>query len=204
MQNGHHIDSWYAASVNKDLNFPPREGEIEADICIVGGGYTGLSSAIHLRDKGYSVAVIEAEHVGWGASGRNGGHCSTGQRADQAELESMTSSRRYFAGALDTGSRHLHPLNYALGLAQAAADGGARIFEHSRVSHYDKGNTVSVHTDRGVVKARHMILAEAIAGTAERFDVIASIPTPTFPGGTLLRWPGLVLAMAWYAMLDRI
>ena len=74
MQKGHHIDSWYAASVNKDLNFPRLEGEIEADICIVGGGYTGLSSAIHLRDKGYSVAVIEAERVGWGASGRNGGH----------------------------------------------------------------------------------------------------------------------------------
>jgi gamma-glutamylputrescine oxidase len=48
------------------------------------------------------------------------------------------------------------------------------------------------------------LLAEAIAGTAERFDVMASIPTPTFPGGTLLRWPGLVLAMAWYAMLDRL
>ena len=48
------------------------------------------------------------------------------------------------------------------------------------------------------------LLAEAISGTAERFDVMASVPTPTFPGGTLLRWPGLVLAMVWHAMLDRL
>ena len=426
MPNSRHIDSWYAASANKSLNFPCLEGEIEADICIVGGGYTGLSSAIHLRDKGYSVAVIEAERVGWGASGRNGGHCSTGQRADQQELESlvgkrqaqqlwqlgleavdtvcqliarfdiqcelkqgdlhmaakpghvvelaahverlrrdydydqiryvdkselqsMTSSRRYLAGALDTGGRHLHPLNYALGLAQAAAVSGVQMFEQSRVCRYEDGETISVYTDKGVVKARFLILAcngylenlsqkaagkimpinnfvlatepldedlarslirddtavsdslfvinywklsadrrllfgggesytrkfpadlkgfvrkrmlqtypeldnvhidyawggtlaitmnrmpafgrlgnniyyaqgysghgvsiatlagkllaEAIAGTAERFDIMASVPTPTFPGGTLLRWPGLVLAMAWYAMRDRL
>jgi gamma-glutamylputrescine oxidase len=426
MPNSAHIDSWYAASANKHLDFPRLEGEIEADICIVGGGYTGLSSAIHLRDRGYSVAVVEAERVGWGASGRNGGHCSTGQRADQAELESlvgkrqaqqlwqlgleavdtvcqlierfdiqcdlkhgnlhmaakskhvaelaahveklhrdydyhqiryvdkrelesMTSSRRYLAGSLDTAGRHLHPLNYALGLAQAAADSGVRIFEQSRVNSYDKADTVSVRTDKGVVKARYLVLAcngylenlsgkaaekimpinnfmlateplgedlarslirddtamsdslfvvnywklsadrrllfgggesytqkfpadlkgfvrkrmlqaypelnntridyawggtlaitmnrmpafgrlndniyyaqgysghgvpiatlagkllaEAISGTAERFDVMASVPVPTFPGGTLLRWPGLVLAMAWYAMRDRL
>ena len=48
------------------------------------------------------------------------------------------------------------------------------------------------------------LLAEVISGTAERFDVMASVPTPTFPGGTLLRWPGLVLAMGWHAMLDRL
>jgi gamma-glutamylputrescine oxidase len=426
MPNSDHIKSWYAASANKHLDFPRLEGEIEADICIVGGGYTGLSSAIHLRDRGYSVAVVEAERVGWGASGRNGGHCSTGQRADQAELESqvgkrqaqqlwqlgleavdtvcqlierfdiqcdlkhgnlhmaakskhvaelaahveklhrdydyhqiryvdkrelesMTSSRRYLAGSLDTAGRHLHPLNYALGLAQAAADSGVRIFEQSRVNSYDKADTVSVRTDKGVVKARYLVLAcngylenlsgkaagkimpinnfmlateplgedlarslirddtamsdslfvvnywklsadrrllfgggesytrkfpadlkgfvrkrmlqtypelnntridyawggtlaitmsrmpafgrlsdniyyaqgysghgvpiatlagkllaEAISGTAERFDVMASVPVPTFPGGTLLRWPGLVLAMAWYAMRDRL
>jgi gamma-glutamylputrescine oxidase len=426
MTNSKHIDSWYAASANTDLNFPALEGEVEVDICIIGGGYTGLSSAIHLRDKGYSVALLEAERVGWGASGRNGGHCSTGQRADQdqleslagkdaaqqlwqlgleavdtvcqlierfdiqcelkqgdlhvaaksghvaelqayveklqrdygyehiryvdkPELETLTSSRRYHAGALDTAGRHLHPLNYALGLAQAAGDLGTQIFENSRVSHYEQDDTVTVHTDKGVVKAKYMILgcngylenlsrkaagkimpinnfvlateplgdelarslirddtsmsdslfvinywklsadnrllfgggesytrkfpadlktfvrkrmlqtypelekaridhawggtlavtmnrmpafgrlgdnvyyahgysghgvpiatlagkllAEVISGTAERFDVMAGVPTPTFPGGTLLRWPGLVLAMAWHAMLDRL
>lgn len=426
MQISGHVDSWYAASANQQLSFPALQGEVEADICIVGGGYTGLSSAIHLREKGYSVVLLEAERVAWGASGRNGGHCSTGQRADQedlealvgkeharqlwqlgleavdtvcalverfnidcdlrsgdlhvaakpghvdglmahveklqrdyqyqqirfvgkAELDDMTSSRRYFAGTVNSGGRHLHPLNYALGLARAARDSGAQIFEQSRVSGYSEGDQVCVTTAQGSVKARYMILAcngylenlankaagkimpinnymlatepleeslarslirddaamsdsmfvinywklsadnrllfgggesyrrkfpadlkglvrkrmlqtypeladtridyawggtlgitmnrmpsfgrlqpnifyaqgysghgvpiatlagkllaEAIAGTAERFDIMATVPTPTFPGGTLLRWPGLVLAMSWFALLDRL
>jgi gamma-glutamylputrescine oxidase len=49
-----------------------------------------------------------------------------------------------------------------------------------------------------------MVIAEAIAGTAERFDVMASIPIHTFPGGTLLRYPGMVLGMMFYSMKDRI
>ena len=83
-----HVNSWYAASANRSLGFPRLEGEAEADVCVIGGGYTGLSTAIHLRDKGYSVVLLEAERVAWGASGRNGGHCSTGQREDQEYLES--------------------------------------------------------------------------------------------------------------------
>ncbi len=421
-----HVNSWYAASAAPIDGFPRLEGDLQADVCIVGGGFTGLSSAIHLRERGYSVALLEARRVAWGASGRNGGHCSTGQRADQEdleqrvgreqarrlwdlgleavrmvtglverfnidcelktgdlhvaakrshvddlraytdklrddydyrearfvereELEQMTSSRRYHAGVFDAGGRHLHPLKYALGLARAARDLGADIYEDSRVTGYTEGEQVIVRTDRGSVKARFMILAcngylehlsrplagkimpinnyvlateplgeerarrlirddcamsdslfvinywklsqdrrllfgggesysrrfpsniqdlvrrrmlqvypeleparidyawggtlaitmsrmphfgrlsgnvfyahgysghgitiaslagkllaEAISGTAERFDVMASVPTPTFPGGTLLRWPGLVLAMSWHAMLDRI
>ncbi|MDJ0878828.1 MAG: FAD-binding oxidoreductase [Halieaceae bacterium] len=421
-----HVNSWYAASAPQIEDFPRLEGEIEADVCIIGGGFTGLSSAIHLRDKGYSVVLLEAERVAWGASGRNGGHCSTGQRADQEtleervgreqarrlwdlgleavstvvglverfnidcelksgdlhvaskrshadelkayaeklardydytdaryiereELEQMTSSRRFHAGMFDTRARHLHPLKYALGLARAAHDLGARFYEDSRVTSYSEGDRVTVKTAHGSVRARFMILAcngyldhlsrplagkimpinnfvlateplgedkarslirddcsmsdslfvinywklsqdwrllfgggesytrrfpsdieglvrkcmlgvypelkdvkvdyawggtlaitmsrmphfgrlsgnvfyahgysghgitiaslagkllaEAISGTAERFDVMASVPTPTFPGGTLLRWPGLVLAMGWHAMLDRI
>ena len=48
------------------------------------------------------------------------------------------------------------------------------------------------------------LLAEKISGTAERFDIMASVPSPRFPGGTLLRWPGLVLGMAWYALKDKL
>jgi gamma-glutamylputrescine oxidase len=48
------------------------------------------------------------------------------------------------------------------------------------------------------------LMAEAIAGTAERFDVLARLPPPRFPGGTLLRWPGLVLGMLWFALRDRL
>ena len=58
-----HIDSWYAASTEPLQPCPRLQGEVEADVCIIGGGYTGLSSAIHLRDRGYSVALLEAERL---------------------------------------------------------------------------------------------------------------------------------------------
>ena len=58
------------------------------DICIVGAGYTGLSSALHLSNLGYSVAVLDAHRVGFGASGRNGGQLGAGQRVNQDELVS--------------------------------------------------------------------------------------------------------------------
>ena len=87
MQNEAHINSWYAASANQQLSYPPLQGEVRADVCIIGGGYTGLASAIHLRKAGYSVVLLEANRVGWGASGRNGGHVGTGQRAEQDQLE---------------------------------------------------------------------------------------------------------------------
>jgi gamma-glutamylputrescine oxidase len=48
------------------------------------------------------------------------------------------------------------------------------------------------------------LLAEAVSGTAERFDIMASVPSPSFPGGTLLRWPGLVAGMMWYALKDKL
>jgi gamma-glutamylputrescine oxidase len=87
MQNQPHVESWYAASANQQLDFPPLQGETATDVCVIGGGYTGLSTAIHLRQLGYNVTMLEANRVGWGASGRNGGHVGTGQRAEQEQLE---------------------------------------------------------------------------------------------------------------------
>ena len=80
-------DSWYVASSPILAEQPPARGELAYDVCVVGGGYAGLSCALHLAKSGKSVAVLEAERVGWGASGRNGGHVGTGQRADQHSLE---------------------------------------------------------------------------------------------------------------------
>ncbi|KGE04862.1 Oxidoreductase [Pseudohaliea rubra DSM 19751] len=204
-------------------------------MCIVGGGYTGLSSAIHLRRLGYSVILLEAHKVGWGASGRNGGHVGTGQRVDQPELEKLvgdeharalwdlgleavdtvcglidefaidcelktgnlqvassaqaakdlegeaellaqkygydqlryvppaelpewTSARGMHGGLMDYGARHLHPLNYALGLAAAAQSLGAELFEDSRVLDYREDTAVRVRTARGTVTARYLVL----------------------------------------------
>lgn len=418
--------SYYAATAVGAVELPVLAGEQECDVCVIGGGYTGLSSALHLAERGYEVVLLEAERVGWGASGRNGGQVGTGQRQDQDELEAtlgITRARllwdlaeeakatviervgrhridcdlklgivhachkpaharsraryveklkreygysairtltgielgqilgtsRYHGGDLDRGAAHLHPLNYALGLARAAREAGARLFEGSRVERYDRRDPTTVHTARGSVRTRHVVLAcngylgalepriaghvmpinnfilateplgaeraqtlirhdvavcdtkfvldyyrlsadqrllfgggenyrqrfprdlkgfvrkymlrvypqladaridyawggtlaitlkrmphfgrlapnvffaqgfsghgvamaslagkliaEAVAGTAERFDVMAQVPAPRFPGGTLLRWPGLVLGMLYYSLRDKL
>ena len=71
--NSQHAPSYYAASANPQPERPSLKGRVDADVCIVGAGYTGLSSALHLAEAGFRVVVIEAAKVGWGASGRNGG-----------------------------------------------------------------------------------------------------------------------------------
>lgn len=79
--NGH-IGSYYAASANPAPNRPALSEQIEADICIVGAGYSGLSTALTLAEKGHKVTILEAHRVGWGASGRNGGQIVNGLNAD--------------------------------------------------------------------------------------------------------------------------
>lgn len=428
------MTSYYQASANINLSCPELEGEHQADICIIGAGYTGLSSALHLADRGYKVAVIEAETVGFGASGRNGGHVGIGQRQDQMYLEKhfgqeiastlwamsleavdnvksliekykikcdlkhgniyfahreklnrelqeevsflhkrygfdqyeylpkeklseVIDSDVYHSAIVDRASKHLHPLNFALGLANAAIKAGVSIYERSAVlsyqdiqsGHDSKSDTkLIIKTAKGQVIAKELILAcngyikklepkingyimpinnfmlateplsdelaaqlspldasmadsrfvinywklsgdkrllfgggenyrrgfpsdikrfvskymlqvypqlaqtkidygwggtlaitlnrlphfgrlqhniwymqgysghgvptstfagkliaEAISGKFERFDVFANLPTTKFPGGTLLRWPGMVAGMLYYALRDR-
>jgi len=75
-------DSYYEAGVDRPPPCPPLQGRIGADVCVVGGGYAGLSSAIELADRGFSVVVLEAQRIGWGASGRNGGQAIVGFGAE--------------------------------------------------------------------------------------------------------------------------
>ena len=215
--------------------FPSLDGDEQADVCVIGGGYTGLSTALHLRQKGYDVVLLEAERVGWGASGRNGGHVGTGQRADQASIEKWvgseaakglwelsleavqkvcdlieahqidcelgtgnlhlaakpshvgelqeevehlssqygyqnlaylppdavaerTSAQGFYGGLLDDGCKHLHPLKYAVGLARAAAAAGVRIYEGTRGMPAADGRSGEVLTQNGCVKAKHVVL----------------------------------------------
>ncbi len=231
-----HPDSYYHASRNREIESSPLDGSRRADVCIVGGGYTGLSCALHLAQRGYDVILLEARKPGWGASGRNGGQLCSGQRKDQDELTEMVgedaarqlwelsqaakdTARRliaehaidcdlkpgiahpnhkpgfdrhsktyvdflrreygydkieylerdamaelvgsdsYYGGSLDMGAGHLHPLNYALGLAAAAQAAGARIYRDTVVQAYREGKPCRVETDRGMVEADNIVLA---------------------------------------------
>ena len=84
---GAYPDSWYAATATPLDPFAELQGQLKADVCIVGGGYTGLSTALHLAQAGVDVVLVEAHRVGFGASGRNGGQVGSGQRKDQDALE---------------------------------------------------------------------------------------------------------------------
>lgn len=417
--------SYYVDSANASPEYPGLTGEHQTDICIIGAGYTGLSAALHLAEKGYSVILLETETIGWGASGRNGGQVCPGHNMGHAELikkvgraaadslwamsldsvqlvkdliaehqiscdlkqgvmhvsakpghvaemrdsvaykhkvlgydkirfvpddevQAMLGTQRYYGGEYWDDAVHLHPLNYALGLASAAVKAGVKIHEHSKVTSYTSGNNAEVCTARGVVKTKYILLAcngylgkleprvagkimpinnfiiateplsdelcrqinrddvavadsrfvinyfklsgdnrllwgggenyssrfprdipnfvrpymlkfypeladvkidygwggtlaitlnrmphfdrindnlfvaqgysghgvalatlggklmaEAISGSAEKFDLFRRVPTATFPGGTLLRWPGLVAGMLYFSLRDR-
>ncbi|MDY6857762.1 MAG: FAD-binding oxidoreductase [Pseudomonadota bacterium] len=422
---GTYPESWYAATATPPGPFPELRGDTRADVCVIGGGYTGLSAALHLAGRGYDVVLLEAHRMGFGASGRNGGQVGSGQRLEQDalerlmgdedatrlwhlaedakalvaaliadhgidcayrpgvvhadwhaadvphshayaekllreyeydliepltrdEMQALVGTTAYQGGYVDWGAGHLHPLAFAFGLARAAADAGARLHERSHVHHIRHGAQAVVQTDKGRVTADHVILAangylggldrkvaarvmpinnfilateplgeradtvltrdvavadskfvvnyfrlsadkrllfgggesygysfpsdiaatvrkpmlevfphlrdvktdyawggtlaitmnrlpfftrpaanmlsasgysghgvalavlagrimaEATAGQAEQFDLMARIPTPRFPGGSALRTPLLALAMSWYAMRDRI
>ncbi|MGB0360262.1 MAG: NAD(P)/FAD-dependent oxidoreductase [Endozoicomonas sp.] len=73
-----HADSYYAASLNYTTNYQKLEGSIKVDVCVVGGGFSGIATALELAERGYKVAVLEARKIGWGASGRNGGQLIRG------------------------------------------------------------------------------------------------------------------------------
>jgi len=73
-----HVQSYYAASANWRTDYPRLEGETRCDVAVVGAGYTGVSAALALADRGYDVCLLEANRVGWGASGRNGGQLIDG------------------------------------------------------------------------------------------------------------------------------
>ena len=87
MKPSNHTGSYYAASINKETNYPELQGDHNADVCIIGAGFSGVSAGLHLSELGYKVIIIEANKVGWGASGRNGGEIIGGFSGDDVMLE---------------------------------------------------------------------------------------------------------------------
>ena len=73
-----HTASYYAASARQGTPYPVLDQDLQADVCVVGGGLTGVNAALELAERGLSVILLEARRIGWGASGRNGGQLIRG------------------------------------------------------------------------------------------------------------------------------
>jgi len=229
-------DSYYVATARGSNEYPALDEVVAADVCVVGGGFTGLSAALNLAERGLDVVVLEAERIGFGASGRCGGLIGSGQRKDVLEMEelfgyersrvlwdiaeaakaeirhrvdkhaidcdlqkgqlvgvhtprysgwaaeladalgerydypharavnreemrSLVATDRFLEGFWDSEALTLHPLNFTLGLARAARDAGVRIYENSRVRSYTRRDPATVRTEHGSVQASFVILA---------------------------------------------
>lgn len=97
---------WEATAGDIHVEAAPLEGDASCDVAIIGGGYTGLSSALHLaRDYNVDVRVLEAGHIGWGASGRNGGFCCVGgkgvQTGEFVKMVGVEKARQFYRAQVD-------------------------------------------------------------------------------------------------------
>ncbi|MPW31333.1 FAD-dependent oxidoreductase [Agarivorans sp. B2Z047] len=230
-----HTSSYYAASTNNQREFPQLNQDIRCDVCIIGAGFSGLSSALHLAEKGFHVVVLEGAKVGFGATGRNGGQVVNSysrdvdvieqrydkntaqalnemifeggeiirsriaqyniecdyqaggvfaannpkqfkglreqkanwerfgnhqlQLLDKVELEQIVGTTAYQGGLLDMQGGHIHPLNLALGEAEAVLGLGGEIYEQSAVLSYQAGEPAKVTTEHGSVTANYLLFA---------------------------------------------
>lgn len=89
MQKSITARSYYQATAQTGPESRPLAGHVQTDVCIIGAGFTGLSAAVALSEAGYKVTVLEAETIGFGASGRNGGQICTGFSSGQAKIKAQ-------------------------------------------------------------------------------------------------------------------
>ncbi len=110
--DGSYPGSYYAASRNIQRETKKLEGSIETDVCVIGGGYSGLSTSIHLAEKGYKVTLIEGAQIGWGASGRNGGQVVNGLNAslDTIKRRYGDDAARFVGGMVQEGADTIYRL----------------------------------------------------------------------------------------------
>lgn len=81
--------SYYTASLNDPTQYPTLQGQHSVDVVIIGGGFTGVATAVELAERGLKVAIVEANRIGWGASGRNGGQVTGSLSGDTAMRQQM-------------------------------------------------------------------------------------------------------------------
>jgi gamma-glutamylputrescine oxidase len=84
-----YTSTYYSASASLLPITAPLRGTLSADVCVVGGGIAGVSAALELAERGYRVVLLEAQRLGWGASGRAGGQVIFGVAAEQERLETL-------------------------------------------------------------------------------------------------------------------
>ncbi|MGI9367905.1 MAG: FAD-dependent oxidoreductase [Ruegeria sp.] len=131
-------------------DWPVQQGEVQTDVAIVGGGFTGISAALHLAQNGVSVSVLEAETPGWGASGRNGGFCCLGG----SKLSSASMRRRYGVAAADA---------YAQAEADAVSLVADLLADHNiDTDTHSKGETQLAHSRRAMERLRRKADDEGI------------------------------------------
>ncbi|AQS35724.1 glycine/D-amino acid oxidase, deaminating [Shewanella psychrophila] len=82
-------DSYYNATINEETNYPRLEEDIRVDVVIIGGGFTGVATAVELAERGIKVAILEANKIGWGATGRNGGQVTGSLSGDAAMTKQL-------------------------------------------------------------------------------------------------------------------
>lgn len=176
-----HAKTYYAASANPQPERPALEGDIEADICVVGAGFAGISTALHLAEKGMKVVVLEAAKIGFGASGRNGGQIINGYSRDYDTIKS-----RY---GEDTANAVLN----------MSFEGGNIIRE--RIEKYDikcdlkKGSFFAAFNDKQIKDLEHGKKIWERAGHTDlhMFDksqVSSVVDTNLYAGGMLDNWGG--------------
>lgn len=89
------VNSYYQASANLELDAGPLDSDQRAEVCIVGGGYTGVNTALELAEQGVDVVLLEAHEIGWGGSGRNGGQVICGIGHDPQTVRKQLSERDF-------------------------------------------------------------------------------------------------------------
>ena len=125
-------NSYYASTVNIGNQLPTLQNNICCQVCVIGAGFTGLSAALSLIELGYEVVVLEANRIGFGASGRNGGQVGSGQRWDQEKLEEKFGAENALAfwqiaedakkEVRNRISKHKINCDYVSGVVQAAVN----------------------------------------------------------------------------------